>query len=162
MSKAFTRESDDLPEKPLVRPVMSGEKDYLTPGGAQRLQNELQHLTESPGANETSPQPAAERDAAKQRIVQLQQILATAEVVPTPAPPHEQVVFGATVTVHDQSGAESNYRIVGREEADLDKNWVSWTSPIARALLKARLGQQVRFRIPAGEQVWEISKIDFE
>lgn len=152
MSKAFTRESDDLPEKPLARPAQSGQKDYLTPDGAQRLLDELMQLTES-----------SEHDSAqnKLRIAQLQLILATAEVVPVPAQPWEQVLFGATVAVRDAGGVKSRYRIVGREEADIDRNWVSWTSPIARALLKARVGQQIRFRIPAGEQVWEIVSIDY-
>jgi transcription elongation factor GreB len=147
MSKAFTKESDDLPEQPLIRPAMSAGKDYLTPGGAQRLRDELSGLE-------------AKQDMA--RIAELQQILATAEVVPVPPQPWEQVLFGVTVTVRDSAGAESRYRIVGREEADVDRNWVSWTSPIARALLKARIGQQVRFRIPAGEQVWEIVRIEYE
>lgn len=162
MSKAFTRETDDLPETPLkTQPaVLAGGKDYLTPGGAQRLREELQRLTDlthAPGAEDSQ-----ESQLARQRIVQLQQILATVEVVPPPAPPWEQVLFGATVTVRDAAGEETRYRIVGREEAEPDRDWVSWTSPVARALLKARLGQQVRFRIPAGEQVWEILDIQYE
>ncbi|HZV36460.1 MAG TPA: GreA/GreB family elongation factor [Verrucomicrobiae bacterium] len=152
MSKAFTRESDDLPEKPLTRPIQSGQKDYLTPDGAQRLGDELKQLSES---------PERESPPAKQRISQLQEVLGTAEVVPVPAQPWEQVLFGASVTVRDAHGVESRYRIVGREEADLDRNWVSWTSPIARALLKSRVGQQIRFRIPAGEHVWDIVRIEY-
>lgn len=150
MSKAFTRESDDAPETPL-RPLTPLAKDYLTPDGAQRLRAELDQLTKAP-----------EPDATRSRIAQLQQILANAEVVQPPAPPWEQVLFGATVTVRDAAGGESRWRIVGREEADADRNWVSWSSPIARALLKTRVGQKVRFRIPVGEQTWEILAITFD
>lgn len=160
MSKAFTREMDDLPEQPLVtRPVaLPGGKDYLTPGGAQRLREEVLRLTDSIYASEDIP----DEPSIRQRIAQIQQILANAEVVPPPPQPWEQVLFGATVTVRKASGEEARYRIVGREEADPDHDWISWISPIARALLKTRLGQQVRFRIPAGEQVWDIVGIEYE
>src|SRR5579883_895143 len=101
MSKAFTRESDDLPEPPMMpRPaVLSGGKDYLTPGGAQRFREELQRLTGSSPAPDAGDAPDAL--PVRQRIARLQHILATAEVVPPPAPPWEQVLFGATVTVRD-------------------------------------------------------------
>jgi transcription elongation factor GreB len=66
------------------------------------------------------------------------------------------------VTIRDQAGEASEYRIVGIDETDLDRNWVSWSSPVARALLKARLGQKLKFRTPAGEQNWEITAITFK
>ncbi len=150
MSKAFTRESDDLPEQPLVaRPlVVPGGKNYVTPEGARKLQAELEGLAGTPASN--------------QRMLHLQQSLASAVIVPPPVPPWEQVLFGATVTVRDGAGVESRYRIVGLDETDLDRDWVSFSSPIARALLKTRLGQRIQFRIPAGEQEWEIIGITYE
>ena len=170
MSKAFTRESDDSPEEPVgPRSSLSlppGAKNYLTPGGAQHLREDLNRLIEIDrpriaallDANETRRQ----RQILENRIRYLQQSLDSAEIVPPPAPPHDQVRFGATVTVRDRSGNKSCYRIVGIDETDIDRDWVSWLSPIARALLGARLGQRVRFHIPTGEEELEILSISYE
>jgi len=98
----------------------------------------------------------------EQRVRHLEQNLQTAEIVEPPAAPWDQVRFGATVTVRDRAGNESQYRIVGVDETDIDRGWVSWLSPIARALLKARLRERVRFRFPAGEEELEIIGITYE
>ena len=66
------------------------------------------------------------------------------------------------MTVRDGGGVETRYRIVGVDETDLDRDWVSWVSPIARALLNARLGQRVRLKFPGGEQGVEIVGIAYE
>jgi transcription elongation factor GreB len=155
MSKAFTRESDDAPEPtPATRPLaIPGGKNYLTPAGEKRLRAELEQLTK--------PEALASPES-RQRLLYLQQSLAIAVIVPAPAPPWEQVLFGATVTVRDSAGELSQYRIVGIDETDLDRDWVSWSSPVARALLKAQLGQKIKFRTPAGEQNWEITGITYE
>jgi transcription elongation factor GreB len=71
------------------------------------------------------------------------------------------VSFGATVTVRRKDG-EISYRIVGVDEADPDRGWVSWPSPIARALLQARLGERVSFKFPSGEETLEILEISYE
>jgi len=170
MSKAFTRESDDGPDLPTVsRPVSAlppGAKNYLTPGGANRLRAELEQLE-----REERPRVAALADAndAKrqlqvmdQQIRQREESLRTAEVVPPPAPPWEQVRFGATIRVRDQAGEETRYRIVGVDETDIDQDWVSWLSPIARALLNRRVGERVKIRVPAGERELEILEIGYE
>jgi transcription elongation factor GreB len=167
MSKAFTRESDDLPERPsALRPVSAlppGAKNYLTADGAQRMREELDRLlqTERPQAGQTPDPEEARRLLAglDQRGAFLNETLRTAVVVPAPPPPHDKVLFGATVTVRQQDGAETCYRIVGVDETDIDRGWVSWCSPIARALLNARLGQSVRFRFPSGEERLEIVAI---
>jgi len=169
MSKAFTRESDDASDHPTLPRLPSlppGTKNYLTPNGARRLREELEHLVlvERPKAA-AAPEDSAARQllpALKQRMVQLQQSLHTAEIVPPPAPPWEEVRFGATVSVREHGGEESGYRLVGVDELDLDRNWVSWLSPIAKALLNARLGQRVRFKSPAGDQELEITGITYE
>jgi transcription elongation factor GreB len=57
---------------------------------------------------------------------------------------------------------ESTYRIVGVDETDIDRNWVSWLSPIAKALLNARVGQRVRFKFPSGEAELEIIRVAYE
>ncbi|MBI5394663.1 MAG: GreA/GreB family elongation factor [Verrucomicrobia bacterium] len=170
MSKAFTRESDDVPERPELprRAVVlpPGEKNYITPGGARRIREELERLVEverprlagAPDESDTKQQ----LQALDQRIHQLHESLQSAEIVGPPAAPWDEVRFGATVTVRDRRGGESRYRIVGIDEADVDRDWVSWLSPIARALLNARLGQHIRFRFPAGEEELEIAGITYE
>jgi transcription elongation GreA/GreB family factor len=85
-------------------------------------------------------------------MVDLEYLLGTAEVPATTGEPSNEVRFGSTVTVQDEDGEEQKYRIVGLDETDIDRCWVSWISPIARALMGARLGQRVKFRFPAGEK----------
>jgi len=170
MSKAFTRESDDLPERPTLPRLPSllppGVKNYLTPDGARRLQEELNQLVES-GRPKAATTPDSSNEGQHlqelaQRIHHLQQCLHAAEIVPPPAAPWDRVHFGATVTVRNGSGGESCYRIVGVGETDIDRDCVSWLSPIAKALLNARRGQRVRFKFPSGEEILEIVNISYE
>jgi transcription elongation factor GreB len=168
MSKAFTRESDD-PQPLLPRPTVplpAGARNYLTPAGARRLREELEMLTnvERPKAATLSDPQDGRRQvqALDQRIAYLAHSLETAVVTNPPPAPHDRVRFGAAVTVREQSGVESRYRLVGVDETDLDRNWVSWCSPIGRALLNGRLGQRVRFRRPSGEEDLEIVEIRYE
>ena len=72
------------------------------------------------------------------------------------------VRFGACVTVRESDGGETSYRIVGVAETDTDKNWVSWVSPIARALLNRKRGERIRFKFPSGEEILEIKEISYE
>ena len=170
MSKAFTRESDDVPDVSLpMRPsalLPLGAKNYLTPGGVLRLRAELERLL-----GEERPRLAADpndSDARRQlqlldrRIHHVQHALQTATVTEPLAVADGVVHFGATVTVRDRLGMESSYRIVGVDETDLDQNWVSWLSPIAKALLNAKLGQRVRFKLPAGEEELEILRVGYD
>jgi transcription elongation factor GreB len=156
MSKAFTRESDvEMPEAAAFKPVASalppGVKNYITPGGAQRLRAELAALLAAPGSLSN-----------RQRIYELEQSLPSVVVVEPPAPPWNQVLFGASVTVRNQQGEEMTYRIVGVDETDLERDHISWRSPLATAVLRQRLGERVQFRAPAGEQQLEIIEIRFE
>jgi transcription elongation factor GreB len=82
--------------------------------------------------------------------------------VAPPTAPEDRVRFGATVMVRERSGEESCYRIVGVDETDVDRGWVSWLSPIAKALLNARLGDRVKMRLPAGEKELEITRVAYE
>ena len=170
MSKAFTRESDDLPDQPIAprpaSPLPPGAKNYLTPGGAAKLRKELDRLIE---IDRPAIAAAAAADGSRsrvslldQRIQHLQQSLQSAVVVPPPAATEDRVRFGATVTVRQRDGSESCYRIVGIDETDLDRDWVSWLSPIAKALINAQLGQRVRFKFPSGEHELEIVRISYE
>lgn len=150
MSKAFTREDDDLPVRPAferVRIDLPPGANLFTPDGLKNLRAELEQLADSP-----SNRP---------RILELQQKLDGAVVVPPPEPLSDRVLFGATVTVRYPDGEETTYRIVGVHEMDLDRNWISLRSPLARALLGARAGEQVRFRAPVGEQVLDILAVRY-
>ena len=164
MSKAFTREDDDTPERPLIRRAASalppGTKNYLTPDGERRLRVELERLVERSRVA-ASPEEGDLR-AVQERIVHLEQSLRTAVVVPPPAATENRVRFGATVTVRESGGEEARYRIVGVDEADVDRDWVSWLSPIAKALLNARVGQRVKFKFPSGEKELEVVAIAYE
>ena len=170
MSKAFTREDDNAPELPDLPPLTStlapGAKNYITPAGAQKLRDELQRLVEvtRPELAEASDDPDAKRQLARldQRIMQLEESLQSAEIVPAPSGPTDVVRFGATVTVRESDGTETSYRIVGVDETDTDRNWVSWMSPIARALLNGKRSQRIRFKFPSGEETLEIIEIRYE
>ena len=161
MSKAFTRE-DDLPETPMLRrgaSLPSGAKNLITPDGEQRLREELSQLQAARDqllATKGDPDQPQKLAALEQRALLLDDRLRSASVVQPPATPDDRVRFGAIVSVREPSGAETRYRIVGVDEADFDRGWVSWQSPIAKALLNARVGQRVRVKLPGGERELEI------
>lgn len=144
MSKAFTRDDDGTPEPPpVVRavPVLPpGVKNLITASGAEALRKELMQ----PGITSA-------------RAAEVQRILQSAVVHPPPLKPWEEVAFGATVTVRDGDETE-DYRLVGADETDLDRNWINWHSPLAQVLMGARIGQRVRFR----ERELEVLKIAYE
>jgi transcription elongation factor GreB len=174
MSKAFTREDDVKGEEVVPRhvsPLPPGVRNYLTSGGARRAREELTRLRKverpalqaAPTAGGVAAAESEEQlKRVNLRIADLQLSLSTAEVTSPPAPPHDAVHFGATVTVRDERGAEKTYRIVGVDEADLERNEVSWLSPIARALLNARLGQRVPFKFPSGMAQLEIVRVAYK
>ncbi|HMG06464.1 MAG TPA: GreA/GreB family elongation factor [Chthoniobacterales bacterium] len=170
MSKAFTREENDGPDIPDLPPLASalapGARNYITAAGAQKLRDELQRAVEitRPSLASSSHDPEAKRQLARldQRIAQLEESLQSAEVVAPPDGPAETVRFGATVTVRESDGNEATYRIVGVDETDMDRGWVSWLSPIAKALLNSRRGQRVRFKFPSGEETLEVMDIRYE
>ena len=181
MSKAFTKESDgdgdddDLPEASLP----AGTKNYITPAGLRRLQDELRQLTrvERPKVVETVAWAAGNGDRSEngdyiygkkrlreidRRVRYLSKRLANAEVVdPAKRAKTDQVFFGATVTTANAEDKERTIKIVGVDEVDLTKGHVSWISPIAKALLRAQEGDVVRLRTPAGEEELEIVKVSY-
>lgn len=170
MSKAFTREDDSAPELPDLPPLTSalapGAKNYITPAGAQKLRDELQRLIEvtRPSLADSQDDPDAKRQLARldQRIMQLEESLQSAEIISAPSGPADVVRFGASVTVRESDGTEISYRIVGVDEMDIDRNWVSWVSPIAKALLNRKRGERIRFKFPSGEETLEIINISYE
>ena len=144
----------------------AGAKNYLTPDGARRLRDELDQLVQVERPRQVAwldhPEAKGRLQLLDQRIYCLQQSLQSAIVVAPPIAPEGGVRFGASVTVRDRRGGESRYRIVGVDETDIDRGWVSWISPIAKALLNARLGDRVRFKLPSGQEELEILSITYE
>ena len=132
MSRAFVKEDVDLPErsgrKRSASGLPPGATNYITARGAKRLRDELQKLR---AAN------------AGERVIELEQILASVHVVDPPDAPSHSVMFGATVTVKDKKGATETFTIVGVDELNLERNGVSWISPLGKALLVAELGDRI-------------------
>ncbi len=184
MNKAFTRENDgdedeDADGGTPLAPLPQGARNYITPGGYARLKDELDHLLrrERPHIVEVVHWAASNGDRSEngdylygkkrlreidRRIRFLGKRLDLAEVVdPARQDNTGQVFFGATVTVSDAEGEETTYQIVGVDETDFARNRISWVSPLARALLKAREGDLVRFQSPAGWREIEVVEIDY-
>jgi transcription elongation factor GreB len=180
MSKAFVKETeaeDDLPEDSGTLPA--GVRNYITPQGFQKLRDELQHLSrvERPKVVEVVSWAAGNGDRSEngdylygkkrlreidRRIRFLTKRIEIAEVVdPALQKNRDQAFFGATVTYANEEGAERTVRIVGIDEADLSRGEVSWISPIAKALLKAREGDTVSVRTPAGPETVEVVRIRY-
>jgi transcription elongation factor GreB len=180
MSKAFTRETDsdaddDLPE-PAVLPT---GVNYITRAGYDRLRTELMALIddERPRIVEIVHWAASNGDRSEngdylygkkrlreidRRIRFLTRRLEVAEVVDC-SQHHggDQVFFGATVTYADDEGRETTVTILGVDEADSSRGEISWVSPVARALLKARVGDLVRLVVPGGSQELEILSVSY-
>jgi len=176
MSRAFKTESDD--HAPLAR-----VKNYITPSGLQRLKDEHRFLLtrERPAVTRVVAWAASNGDRSenadyqygKKRLRQidsrirfLTKRIDAAEVVdpetPRPAPAAAQIFFGATVRYANAAGTERVVRIVGRDEVDLDRNYISWISPLARALMKSGAGDRVVLRAPGGVERLQILDVRYE
>jgi transcription elongation factor GreB len=184
VSKAFTRE-DDAPEEDFEadeeqNPIPPGSKNYMTPLGWRRMRDELSWLvkTERPQVTSVVSWAAKLGDRSEnadyqygkkrlreidRRIRYLTKRIEAAEVVdPATREETDQVFFGATVAYANAKGEESMVRIVGIDETDPANHYVSWISPIARALIKAREGDTVQLRTPGGDEQLEILEVRYE
>ena len=179
MSKAFTKESDDADEDELQLPALPpGGKNYITPPGYKRLRDELLQLidVDRPQVVDVVHWAASNGDRSEngdylygkkrlreidRRIRFLTRRLEMA-VVTEPSLHHgnDQVFFGATVRYVDDLDEERTVTIVGIDESDSSAGQVSWVSPIARTLLKARVGDVLRLPMP--ERVAEIEVLDVQ
>ena len=183
MSKAFTRENDAAPvdddEDPSLPPLPAGTRNYMTPAGYRQLREELVALldVERPKVVETVSWAAKNGDRSEngdylygkkrlreidRRIRFLTRRLEQAEVA-DPSAHHgsDQVFFGATVTYANARGDERTVTIKGIDEADSLAGEVSWISPIARALLKAREGDEVRLLTPGCVETIEVLQVRY-
>ena len=178
MSKAFTKESDqDEPEAEVEDTSLpKGTKNYITPTGFEKLRAELQDLlkVKRPDVVKTVAWAASNGDRSEnadyiygkrrlreidRRIRFLTKRMDAAEVVDPAKQNSNRVLFGATVTVENESGQKKTYKIVGIDESVPEKKWVSWISPIAKSLLNAKEGDIVQFRSPKGEEELQVIKI---
>lgn len=181
MNKAFTKEpdGDDDDDQPGLPPLPAGSKNYITPEGCQRLRAELLELidNERPKIVDVVHWAASNGDRSEngdylygkkrlreidRRIRFLTKRLEIAEVV-DPAVHHgsDQVYFGATVTYADDLGEERTITILGIDEADSAQGQVSWIAPVSRALLKARVGDEVPLPTPAGVRMLEVVEVNY-
>lgn len=180
MSKAFTKETDGSDEDELVLPALpAGGKNYITPAGYARLRDELLELidNERPKVVEAVHWAAGNGDRSEngdylygkkrlreidRRIRFLTKRLEIAEVVdPSLHAGSDQVFFGSTVTYLDDEGVERTITIMGIDEADSRESQVSWISPVARALLKARVGDEVQLPTPGGVRNLEVVAVQY-
>ena len=180
MNKAFTKETDsDDNEDPAVLPLSVGGKNYITSEGYDRLRFELLDLidNERPKVVDIVHWAASNGDRSEngdylygkkrlreidRRIRFLTQRLEIAEIS-NPCLHHgnDQVFFGATVTYIDTAGCERTVTILGVDEAISGLGQISWISPVARALLKSRVGDEVTLVTPQGTQILEVLKVDY-
>lgn len=183
MNKAFVRETDtdDETGEADSSPLPSGSKNYITPGGHARLMDEFLWLMnkERPQVTATVSWAAGNGDRSEngdyiygkkrlreidRRIRFLTRRLDQAEVVDPAAPREntEQIFFGATVTFRNQEGEEKTVSIVGVDEIDTTRGYISWISPMARALIRAREGDVVTLHAPGGVQELEILAVSYQ
>jgi len=183
MSKAFVREDgpeEECDEEGGAAPLSPGTRNYMTPAGHARMQAELAHLVrkERPEVVAVVAWAAGNGDRSEngdylygkkrlreldRRIRFLTKRLENAVVVdPRQQENTETVYFGATVTCTDENAETFTCSIVGMDEALPAQGRISWLSPLARALLKARLGDSVRFQSPGGLRELEIIDIDYK
>lgn len=159
--------------------MSDGFKNYISPAGYRRLQDEMARLwkVERPEMVATVAWAAGNGDRSEngdyiygkkrlreidRRIRFLTKRLEIAEVVdPSAHAGSDQVFFGATVTYVDDEGVERTVTILGVDEADNARQQVSWISPVARALLKAREGDEVALQTPAGMRSLEILSVAY-
>ena len=180
MSKAFTKETDtENDDQDETDALPANQKNYMTPFGLQTLKDEFKQLMygERPKVVEVVSWAAGNGDRSEngdyiygkkrlreidRRIRYLTKRIESAEVVdPAQQKNLEQVFFGATVCYARDSGKEHTIMIVGLDEADMAKGKISWLSPVARALMKAKVGDTVNLRTPAGLEEIEIISIKY-
>jgi transcription elongation factor GreB len=181
MSKAFTKETDqeDVQDDDPQPPLPPGTRNYITPAGWQRLQDELRNLlrVERPKVVETVSWAAGNGDRSEngdyiygkrrlreidRRVRFLTKRLEIAEIVdPQLQKNRSQVFFGASVTFVNARDEERTVRIVGIDETRGEAGEIAWISPVARALLRARVGDTVEVRTPGGSDQLEVLAIAY-
>ncbi|GGX08143.1 transcription elongation factor GreB [Pigmentiphaga litoralis] len=181
MNKAFVKESDadEDDELPEAVALPAGVRNYITPEGYARLRDELTHLmtVDRPSVVQIVSWAASNGDRSEngdylygkkrlreidRRMRFLTKRLDIAEVVDSASQPNrDHVFFGATVTYSDKEGETHTVTIVGVDEAEPLQGKISWISPVARALTKAKIGDTVVLRTPAGIDELDILEVTY-
>ena len=163
MSRAFVKDADDagdaVPEIPL-----SEHPNYVTPHGLELLHQRLdaaQLRRDELKAVEPTLAQQSELAAVERELRWLKARVASAIEIDLAQQPRDRVAFGAGVTVDSAEEGEQAYRIVGEDEADVEHGLVSYVSPLARALIGARVGEEVTWKRPAGDVKLEVVSIDY-
>jgi len=192
MSKAFTKEPDDESDEydehddaaeQAAHAQIAGVKNYITPSGLQRLKDEHRFLLtrERPAVTQVVAWAASNGDRSEnadyqygkrrlrqidRRIRFLTKRIDAAEIVDPEAQRSgraaTQVFFGATVRYANASGTERVVSVVGLDEVDLDRNYISWVSPLARALMKSGAGDRVVLHAPGGTEQLQILEVRYQ
>jgi transcription elongation GreA/GreB family factor len=165
MSRAFVKESDeDLAAAELPERSLSDQPNYVTPRGVKLLRERFAQLQQ-----ERDQLAAADEPLAKQRLLEVKRDLRyfsaqveRAVVVDPGGQPHDEVRFGASVEISDEDGKRDTFHIVGDDEADVAASRISWASPLAKALIGAKVGDTVKWQRPAGTTEVEIVAISYE
>ncbi|GLQ47033.1 transcription elongation factor [Dyella lipolytica] len=164
MSRAFVKDNDGDAENALPDLPLSDHPNYVTPHGMAVLRERLAaaharrdalRTTESDALGQQSELASLERE-----LRWLNARVASAIEVDLAKQPRDRVAFGAIVTV-DSDESERRWQIVGEDEADAEHGLVSYVSPLATALIGARVGDEVRWQRPAGDLMIEVVRIDY-
>lgn len=163
MSRAFVKEPDGNSPEPLPELPLSDHPNYVTPRGLEQLRARLQAASARRDALKASADSIGRQNELallERELRWLNTRMHSAIEVDLLSQPEDRVTFGATVTVASAEG-EQSYRIVGEDEAAAEQQRVSYLSPLARALLGARAGDEVVWKRPAGDLAIEVIAIDY-
>lgn len=165
MSKAFTRESDDDQDEGPARSygaeLPAGARNYSTPAGAARQKSDLDRLSHVDRPLLLASGDTRALHELDRRIAFVRRRIEAIEVVDPASQPPGAVLFGATVGLRDEDGNPRRCRIVGVDEASPARGDVSWVSPLAKALLGAKVGDVVTVRSPRGDEELEVIEIGY-
>ncbi|MBE1160500.1 GreA/GreB family elongation factor [Dyella acidiphila] len=164
MNRAFVKDDDGNAQDALPELPVSEHPNYVTPRGIHQLRERVAVTQMRLDALKASDDPALdeqrERSALERELRWLNARVAGAIETDPAKQPHDRVAFGAIVTVESAEGAQ-RWQIVGEDEADAEHGLVSYVSPLAQALLGARVGDEVRWARPAGDITIEVLRIDY-
>ncbi len=164
MSRAFVKDdNEDLPSEELPERPVSSEPNYVTKDGLDMLRTKVEALQKE---HARLKQAAEDFDKPRLAVVErdlryYQARLESAIVVDVAGEPKDEVHFGAMVKAEDEDGHIHGFTIVGEDEADVNKNKVSWRSPLANALMGARVGDTVTWNRPVGAMMLEVLEIEY-
>ncbi len=163
MSRAFVKEPDEgAPAEDLPERQVSEQPNYVTPAGLKQLEEAVGRLeTRRLELLEEDDDPGDELTYVDRDLRYFTARLESAVLVDMGRQPRRKVAFGAAVTVSRHGGERQTFTIVGEDEADLKQGKISYVSPLAEALIDARVGETVLWRRPAGDIQLTVERVDY-